>query len=49
MKLRTLCLAAAGLLLLGSCAKEEAESFDKFEDMALEAWMQQHRPELLKN
>lgn len=45
MKLHTrlLYLAVGGLLLLGSCAKEESESFDKFENQALEAWMHQNR------
>lgn len=46
---RFLYLAAAGTALLASCAKEEGESYDKFEDQALEAWMTQHRPELLNN
>ena len=42
-------LAAVAVLLLSSCAKEETESFDRFENQALEAWMHQHRPELVKN
>ena len=46
---RIWCLAAMAVLLLSSCAKEETESFDKFENQALEAWMHQHRPELVKN
>ena len=46
---RIWCLAAMAVLLLSSCAKEETEPFDKFENQALEAWMHQHRPELVKN
>ena len=46
---RLLYLPVVGILLLGSCAKEESESYDKFEDQALEAWMTQNRPELLGN
>lgn len=42
-------LPVVGALLTGSCAKEETESYDKFEDQALEAWMTQNRPELLGN
>lgn len=37
------------VLLLASCAKEQTESYDKFENQALEAWMTQNRPYLLKN
>ena len=46
---RLLYLPLAGVLLLASCAKEESESYDKFEDQALEAWMTQNRPELVGN
>lgn len=46
---RFLYLSAAGIMLLTSCAKEQTESYDKFENQALEAWMTQHRKELLKN
>lgn len=46
---RLLTLPLAGLVLLASCAKEESESYDKFEDQALEAWMTQNRPGLLGN
>ena len=35
--------------MLTSCAKEQTESYDKFENQALEAWMTQNRRELLKN
>ena len=42
-------LCAAGLLTLASCAKEESVSSEKFEAQALEAWITQHRPELLEN
>ena len=42
-------LPTVGILLLSSCAKEESESYDKYEDQALEAWMTQNRPELLGN
>ena len=40
---RFLYVPLAGLLVLTSCAKEETESYDKFENQALEAWMTQHR------
>ena len=36
---RFLYLSAAGIMLLTSCAKEQTESYDKFENQALEAWM----------
>ena len=42
-------LCAAGLLLMASCAKEESVSSEKFETQALEAWITQHRPDLLEN
>lgn len=45
---RFLYLSAAGIMLLTSCAKEQTESYDKFENQALEAWMTQNRRELLK-
>ena len=32
---RLLYLPVAGMLMLGSCAKNESESYDKFEDQAL--------------
>lgn len=47
--LRFLYASAAGLVLLASCAKEETESYDKYEAIALKAWMKQNRPELLEN
>ena len=40
-------LAAAWAL--ASCAEQGEESYDKFEDMSLEAWIAQNRPELLEN
>lgn len=46
---RFLYLSAAGIMLLTSCAKEQTESYDKFENQALEAWMTQNRREPLKN
>ena len=46
---RFLYFSAVGAVLFASCAKEESESFDKFEDMALEAWMTQNHPDLVKN
>ena len=42
---RLLYLPLAGVLLLGSCAKTESESYDKFEDQALKAWVTQNLPE----
>ena len=38
---RFLYVPLAGLLVLTSCAKDETESYDKFENQALEAWMTQ--------
>ena len=46
---RLLYLPVVGMLFLSSCAKEQTESYDKFEDQALEAWMTQNRPDLLGN
>ena len=46
---RLLYLPVAGMLMLGSCAKNESESYDKFEDQALAAWMTQNCPELVEN
>lgn len=40
--------AALGLAIL-SCTKDATESYNQFEDQALEAWITQHRPELLGN
>lgn len=36
-------------VLAGACAKEQNESYDRYEDLSLEAWIAQHRPELLAN
>lgn len=41
--------AVAALFLAGSCAKEPSESYDKFEDQSLEAWIVQNRPGLVGN
>lgn len=46
---RFLYLPAACIVLLASCAKEQTESYDKFEDQALEAYMTLKHPELLEN
>ena len=46
---RLLYLPVVGMLFLSSCAKDQTESYDKFEDQALEAWMTQNRPDLLGN
>ena len=46
---RLLFLPLVGTLLLASCAKDQTESYDKFEDQALEAWMTQNRNDLLGN
>lgn len=48
-KSRFLFAALAGVLVLTSCAKEQTESYDKYESMALEAWMTQNHEELLDN
>ncbi len=37
------------LLMLVSCAKETTESYEKVESLALEAWIAQHRPDLIDN
>ena len=47
--LRLLYASVAGLLVLTSCAKEETGSYDKYETIALQAWMKLNRPELLEN
>ncbi|MCM1151587.1 MAG: hypothetical protein NC209_02980 [Alistipes sp.] len=39
----------AVVLLAVSCAEEQTESYGKFEDLSLEAWISQNRPELLDN
>ena len=46
---RLLYLPVAGMLMLGSCAKNESESYDKFEDQALAAWIKQNHEELEHN
>ena len=40
--------AVAALLLAVSCAREQSESYNKLEDLSLEAWMAQNKPELLE-
>lgn len=47
--LRFLYASVAGVFLLTSCAKEETGSYDKYETIALKAWMKLNRPELLEN
>ena len=44
-----LCLPALVMLLAASCAKEASESYDKFETLALGAWMEKYHPELVNN
>ena len=46
---RFLYLPAACIALLSSCAEEQTESYDKFEDQALEAYMTQKHKDLLEN
>lgn len=41
--------AFAAALLALSCAEEQTESYSKFEDQSLEAWITRNRPELLEN
>ena len=41
--------AAIGLLALASCAKETSVSFDEIEQRSFDAWMKEHRPDLLGN
>lgn len=36
-------------LLAGACAREQSESYDRYEDMSLEAWITRHRQDLLGN
>lgn len=40
---------AAAMIWAVACAKEQSESYDRFEDMSLEAWIKQHEPLLLEN
>ncbi len=40
---------AAALLLAGSCAQEKSESYDRFEDLSLEAWIARNHPALSGN
>lgn len=47
--LRVLYASALSLLLLSSCAKEETQSLDVYETIALKAWMNLNRPELVEN
>ena len=42
-------LAAFAALAAVACAKETSEPYSKFENLALRAWIAQHRPELLDN
>lgn len=42
-------VSVVGLFVLTSCAKEESEPFDKYENMALKAWVAKYRPTLLEN
>ena len=49
MKTFTRILAAAAALAAVACAKETSEPYSKFENLALQAWISQHRPELLDN
>ena len=41
--------ALAAALLALSCAEEQTESYNNFEDLSLEAWIARNRPELLDN
>ncbi len=45
---KRLFIAAAALAMV-ACAKEVNEPYEKFENMALAAWMTQNRPELVEN
>lgn len=49
MKLNNIFWAALLALVFTSCAKDFNEPYEKFEDMSLKAWIQQHRPELIDN
>ena len=47
---RLLCLASlAGAVALASCAEKEDETFSRYEQMALRAWMELNRPDLVEN
>ena len=48
-RMRFLFAAVAGLMALASCAEEEPVDTDRFETVALHAWMKLNRPELLEN
>ena len=39
----------AVVVAMAACAKETTQPYEKFEDMALEAWITQNRPELADN
>lgn len=47
--IRFLYVSIVGLLTLTSCAKEQTESYEKYENQSLLAWMTQNRNELLEN
>lgn len=47
--IRRFSCVSAFVLLLASCAEEQTESYTKFEKIALEAWITQHRPQLINN
>ena len=49
MKSITRIAAAAAALAAVACAKETTEPYEKFEDLALRAWIAQNRAELLDN
>lgn len=49
MKLNNIIWAALAAVVLAGCAKDTSEPYSKFEDMALEAWITQHRPDLADN
>ena len=49
MKLNNIIWAALTAVVLAGCAKDTSEPYSKFEDMALEAWITQHRPDLADN
>lgn len=49
MKLTKLFIPFVAVVMLASCAKEHTESYETFEEMALEAWMTQNHPDLVEN
>ena len=46
---RIICVAVACAMALTSCVKSSEMEFHEVERIALQAWIEQHRPDLLEN